>query len=178
MAVDQTSADTALWNSGAAACQLSRYFKASISESQDSAAVTAAAVLGAGVAVLGVAVLGAGSAVLGAGSAVLGAGSAVLGAGAAVLFPAGADPPAPTAGGSLNSREGGGVLVRVSAQATTKASAIVDSRMHATLTLFSLRAGRLRASQGKRKCARASARERYEPAHSQRQKAWHSLHRP
>jgi len=173
MAVDQTSADTALWNSGAAACQLSRYFKASISESQDSAAVTAAAVLGAGAAVLG-----AGVAVLGAGVAVLGAGAAVLGAGVAVLFPAGADPPAPTAGGSLDSREGGGVLVRVSAQATTKASAIVDSRMHATLTLFSLRAGRLRASQGKRKCARASARERYEPAHSQRQKAWHSLHRP
>ena len=116
MAVDQTSADTALWNSGAAACQLSRYFNASISESQDSAAVTAAAVLGAG------------AAVLGAGVAVLGAGAAVLGAGVAVLFPAGADPPAPTAGGSLNSREGGGVLVCVSAQATTKASAIVDSR--------------------------------------------------
>ena len=140
-AVDQTSADTPLWNSGAAACQLSRYFNASISESQDSAAVTAAAVLGAGAAVLG-----AGVAVLGAGVAVLGAGAAVLGAGVAVLFPAGADPPAPTAGGSLDSREGGGVLVRVSAQATTKASAIVDSRKQATLTLFSLRAGRLRAS--------------------------------
>ena len=76
----------------------------------------------------GAAVFGAGAAVFGAGAAVLGAGAAVLGAGPAVLFPAGGDPLAPTAGDSLGSREGGGVLVCVSAQATTKASAIVDSR--------------------------------------------------